>query len=206
MGNMRTEDGSGVGSFSTILRNLSPSTTYYVRSYAKNTNGVVVYGDEVSFSTTTNLFIGASHAGGIIFYLDSTGQHGLVCAPFDQPGVSWGCIGTNIFNTSTAIGSGASNTALILSGCAFRPIAASVCADLVLNGYSDWYLPSLDELQLMYNRLRLQGLGGFDKHWYWSSSQFNHNGAYFVYFSVAGYSGYYDKNYSDQGVRAVRTF
>jgi uncharacterized protein (TIGR02145 family) len=53
MGNMRTEDGSGVGSFSTILRNLNPSTTYYVRSYAKNSNGVVVYGDEVSFSTGT---------------------------------------------------------------------------------------------------------------------------------------------------------
>ena len=53
MGNMRTEDGSGVGSFSTILRNLSPSTTYYVRSYAKNSNGVVVYGNEVSFSTGT---------------------------------------------------------------------------------------------------------------------------------------------------------
>jgi hypothetical protein len=206
MGNMRTEDGSGVGSFSTILRNLNPSTTYYVRSYAKNSNGVVVYGDEVSINTMSTPLIGSNYAGGIVFYLDSTGQHGLVCAPFDQPGVSWGCIGTNIFNTSTAIGSGASNTALILSGCAFRPIAASVCADLVLNGYSDWYLPSHDELQLMYNRLRLQGLGGFDKNWYWSSSQFNHNGAYFVYFSVAGYSGYYDKNYSDQGVRAVRTF
>jgi uncharacterized protein (TIGR02145 family) len=51
MGNMRTENGSGVGFFSTILRNLSPSTTYYVRSYAKNTNGVVVYGDEVTFTT-----------------------------------------------------------------------------------------------------------------------------------------------------------
>jgi uncharacterized protein (TIGR02145 family) len=53
MGNMRTEDGSGIGSFTTILRNLNPSTTYYVRSYAKNSNGVVVYGDEVSFSTGT---------------------------------------------------------------------------------------------------------------------------------------------------------
>ena len=53
MGNMRTENGSGVGSFSTILRNLNPSTTYYVRSYAKNLQGVVVYGNEVSFSTGT---------------------------------------------------------------------------------------------------------------------------------------------------------
>jgi uncharacterized protein (TIGR02145 family) len=50
---MRTEDGSGVGSFSTILRNLNPSTTYYARCYAKNTAGVVVYGNEVTFTTTS---------------------------------------------------------------------------------------------------------------------------------------------------------
>jgi len=53
MGSMRTEDGSGVGSFSTILRNLNPSTTYYARCYAKNTAGVVVYGNEVTFTTTS---------------------------------------------------------------------------------------------------------------------------------------------------------
>jgi uncharacterized protein (TIGR02145 family) len=53
MGNPRTEEGSGIGSFTTILRNLSPSTTYYARSYAKNSQGVVVYGNEVSFSTGT---------------------------------------------------------------------------------------------------------------------------------------------------------
>jgi uncharacterized protein (TIGR02145 family) len=51
MGNMRTEDGSGVGSFTSILRNLSPTMTYYARSYAKNSNGVVVYGNEVTFTT-----------------------------------------------------------------------------------------------------------------------------------------------------------
>ena len=55
MGNMRTEDGSGVGSFTSILRNLSPTMTYYARSYAKNTNGVVVYGNEVRFTTTASL-------------------------------------------------------------------------------------------------------------------------------------------------------
>jgi uncharacterized protein (TIGR02145 family) len=53
MGNARTEDGVGIGPFTTILRNLSPSTTYYARSYAKNSQGVVVYGNEVSFSTGT---------------------------------------------------------------------------------------------------------------------------------------------------------
>jgi uncharacterized protein (TIGR02145 family) len=53
MGNPRTEEGSGIGSFTSTLRNLSPSTTYYARSYAKNSQGVVVYGNEVSFSTGT---------------------------------------------------------------------------------------------------------------------------------------------------------
>jgi uncharacterized protein (TIGR02145 family) len=51
MGNPRTEEGSGIGSFTSTLRNLSPSSNYYVRSYAKNSQGVVVYGNEVSFST-----------------------------------------------------------------------------------------------------------------------------------------------------------
>ena len=55
MGDQRTEDGSGIGSFNTVLRGLNPSTTYYARSYAKNSNGVVVYGNEVSFTTSVSL-------------------------------------------------------------------------------------------------------------------------------------------------------
>jgi uncharacterized protein (TIGR02145 family) len=55
MGNQRTEDGSGTGSFNTVLRDLTSSTTYYARSYAKNSNGVVVYGNEVSFTTIASL-------------------------------------------------------------------------------------------------------------------------------------------------------
>ena len=55
MGNSRTEDGSGIGSFNTVLRGLTSSTTYYARSYAKNSNGVVVYGNEVSFTTSSSL-------------------------------------------------------------------------------------------------------------------------------------------------------
>jgi uncharacterized protein (TIGR02145 family) len=53
MGNTRTEEGSGIGSFTSTLRNLSPSTTYYARSYAKNSQGVVVYGNEVTFTTSS---------------------------------------------------------------------------------------------------------------------------------------------------------
>jgi hypothetical protein len=114
-----------------------------------------------------------TYAGGIVFDLDSTGQHGLVCAPTDQGNYEWGCYrNMSIPNTSISIGTGSSNTINIVSGCLQRPIAASVCSDLVLNGYSDWFLPSQGELQLMYSRLDSQGLGGFNTWgWYWSSTQ-----------------------------------
>jgi uncharacterized protein (TIGR02145 family) len=198
-----TNDGTGTGVYTSTLVGLTFSTTYYVRAYATNSVGTA-YGNEVTF-TTSPLSIGMSYAGGIIFHLDSTGQHGMVCAPVDQGNYEWGgCNGTAIPNTSTAVGSGATNTASIMAGCGQRPIAASVCADLVLNGYSDWYLPSSGELQLMYNRLHLQGLGGFGGSWYWSSSQFNTYHAWYLDRANGGVYYYY-KNYDAQ-VRAVRTF
>jgi hypothetical protein len=143
----------------------------------------------MSFTTTTApaLAIGMSYAGGIIFDLDSTGQHGLVCAPSNQGNFQWGCYGTDIPNTSTAVGTGATNTAYIVAGCAERPIAASVCADLVLN------------------RLHLQGLGGFGAVWYWSSSQHYPNYAWSMNF-VHGNVFYANKNDNSGQVRAVRAF
>ena len=48
--------------------------------------------------------------------------------------------------------------------------SAKLCQDYESNGYSDWFLPSRDELKLMYINLKVQGLGGFSKDRYWSSS------------------------------------
>jgi hypothetical protein len=160
----------------------------------------------MSFTTTTApaLAIGMSYAGGIIFDLDSSGQHGLVSAPSDQGAYAWGCHGTDIPNTSTAVGTGATSTANIVAGCTQRPIAASVCADLVLNGYSDWYLPSIGEVQMMYSRLYLQGLGGFGGGWYWSSSQGSPGNAWLMHFTNGDVYGGYKGD--DLQVRAVRAF
>jgi hypothetical protein len=169
-----TNDGAGTGVFTSTLTGLTPSTNYYVRAYGTNSVGTA-YGNEVSF-TTSPLSIGMSYAGGIIFYLDSTGRHGLVCAPSDQGLFQWGCRGTNIIGTMYGNGTGQANTNLILSGCTVRPIAASVCDNLILNGYSDWYLPSGSDLDLMYSNLRLNNLGNFQSSngtipGYWSSTQ-----------------------------------
>jgi hypothetical protein len=201
-GNRETIEGSGSYGYSLTFTG-AMSGLVYVRAYARTSAGVY-YSNERSF-TPLILSIGSTYVGGIVFDLDSTGQHGLVCAPSDQGAYPWGCNGTDIPNTSTAVGTGATNTANIVAVCAQRPIAASVCADLVLNGYSDWYLPSIGEVQMMNSRLHLQGLGGFGGSWYWSSSQ---NGPFNAWTMVFGngYVSYNGKNGSVIQVRAVRAF
>jgi uncharacterized protein (TIGR02145 family) len=199
-----TYEGSGLGSFTTTLTGLSPLGTYYARAYATNSVGTS-YGNEIVFSTSIS--IGDTYGGGIVFYIDGTGQHGLISAPSNQGRIVWGCYGSNLMgNFSTALGSGLSNTNFILNGCLARPIAASVCADLVLNGFDDWFLPSRDELSLMYNNLSQQGIGNFSTgDWYWSSSQIDANGAWPVNFHT-GSIGEDPSKSNGLIVRAVRAF
>jgi hypothetical protein len=109
----------------------------------------------------------------------------------------------------TAIGFGKQNTQIIvdrLRGLGEKNRAAQICATLDINGYKDWFLPSKDELDLMYKNLKQKGLGGFGGSWYWSSSQYE-NGILFAWaqnFSDGSqYSGSKDKTYL---VRAVRAF
>ncbi len=148
--------------------------------------------------------IGQSYGGGIIFYIDGTGQHGLISATTNQNTgtASWGCSSTYI-NTSTAIGAGQANTTLILNGCITADIAARICNDLVLNGYSDWFLPSKDELNQMY--LHKDAIGGFASEHYWSSSEYSANNAWYQSFAN-GDSGAIIKPQPNYHVRAVRTF
>ena len=130
--------------------------------------------------TSTNLNgcplqIGQTYQGGIIFYLDGNGG-GLIAAPSDQGMVEWGCSGTLISGADgTAIGTGYQNTIDILAGCTTSGIAADICANLTLNGYSDWFLPSAYELEYMYLNISqgsaLGNIGGFVDDSYWSSTE-----------------------------------
>ncbi len=214
-----TVDGSGTGSFVSTLNNLAPTTTYYTRAYATNAVGTA-YGSVVSFSTTLSLptvSLGLNHAGGIVFYIDQTGQHGLVCAPFDQGIAPWGLYGVDVQGTSTAIGTGAQNTAIIMAynnsgwGALNTASPAIMCDTLTLNGYSDWYLPSLDELNRLYFVLHLNGLGNFNgsgalySGYYWSSSQMNWHQSYNMRFND-GNAGNMNFRFYDGNVRAIRSF
>ena len=168
-------------------------------------------------SCTYTLAIGDTHQGGIIFYLDGNGG-GLIAAPSDQSsGAEWGCYGTAISGADgMAIGTGNQNTIDIVNANCFpynigNPIAANICANLTLGGYSDWFLPSIDELNEMFlnigqgNALGLGNIGGFANFsFYWSSTEYDNVIAWIQDF----YNGIQVFNYKDNlnGVRAVRAF
>ena len=109
-------------------------------------------------------------AGGIVFYVTASGMHGLEAAPEDQGVAPWGCIDRVLEGAEeNAIGTGAQNTAHILAGCPYTGIAARLANDYSYNGYSDWFLPSKDELNEMQANQMI--IGGFvDFGFYWSSS------------------------------------
>ena len=83
--------------------------------------------------------------------------------------------------------------------------AASACDNLTSSGYTDWYLPSKDELDMMYVNLHLQGLGGFANNYYWSSTEYDILNAWFQNFA-SGYQDGGNKASSYVVVRAVRAF
>lgn len=173
-------DTSSAKYFDIFLDELTPGTTYYMRAYAENADGVG-YGNEVSFTTQSpaNIKVGQWLQGGYIFYVDPTGEHGLICAPSDIDYTDWGC-NSNV-TTSSEVGSGLSNSLAIDKECPSS--SASKC--LLYKGIEgEWYLPSIDEWKLIYENLVL------GKFWsakssadYWTSTQANASSAFTMSFS-----------------------
>ncbi|KAB1065592.1 DUF1566 domain-containing protein [Salibacter halophilus] len=200
--------GSGTGNFSLNLSNLNGGQTYYVRAYATNGAGTN-YGNEVSFTMASAYSIGSTGpAGGIVFYDKGSYSNGwryLESSTTDQSTNSqWGCSGTNLPGASgSGYGDGYQNTQDIVAGCG-GTIAASIANNLNLNGYSDWFLPSRNSLDLMYQNLFQSGLGNFAVDTYWSSTEASSISGYAYNFYSGGVV--VNNKVVNYRVRAIRRF
>lgn len=163
----------------------------------------------VAVELTTH-YVGELFGGGAIFYVDETGQHGLIVSPVD---ISSNYIWSNV--SSTAIGSsarstwdGKSNTAAIIEQPSHTRSAALLCTNYRGGDYSDWYLPAIDELNKLYNSRyevnKVLGTNGIKLDYYSSSTEVSASTA-MASFAV-GDVNEGDKDHAGYVVRAVRTF
>jgi hypothetical protein len=121
---------------------VQPGTTGATPAYNSSLNAIFA---SFEYPDVTCLkAVGDLTEGGIVFYIDETGEHGLVAATEDLASTyEWGCHGTTISGADgQSIGTGLQNTLDIVSGCSQTPIAASLALAYQSEGYSDWYLPS----------------------------------------------------------------
>jgi hypothetical protein len=206
-----TSNGVGIGSYTSSITGLSQNTTYYVRSYATNSVGTA-YGNELSFTTcgTPIYSIGQSVAGGIVYYVDCSGQHGLIVSTVDlATNIAWGCSGTLVGASGSAIYTGLANTNAILAGCSTAGIPARLCADYTaggqnLPGFTNWYLPSVTELQLMKASGLVSPPSSLYTHWSSTEGTATTASGWFFY---GNYQQSILKTYANQNVvRAVRAF
>ena len=148
--------------------------------------------------------VGAYFQGGIVVTYNQNTGVGTICTLEDIGEEAWGTEGVFITGANSA-SNGQLNTTAILAQEALRPIAASICDNLVINGYDDWFLPAPLQLSFMYSNLHLNGLGNFSTvNPYWSSRQLDTGDAITFDFSNgttpgAGKSDFYL-------VRAMRSF
>jgi len=172
--------------------------------------GTGTVGNPYTVSVTgCNLSIGDTHQGGIIFYLDGTGCHGLVAKATDETvSYQWSSTNFSVWAWAAGIYGGAQNTKKSIAFAASF-INSSTCpaasiASQSFGGYGDWYLPSKDELDMMYVNLYLQGIGSFTGFNYWSSTENDFSSAWKQGFGNGGQNTN-SKNIANY-VRAIRSF
>ena len=169
--------------------------------------------------------IGSKYEGGTVFYLDKTDKHGLVCADKDFGKALWGGFG-EISSNGKGLNSGLDNTQKIALRARLQKViikkgffsntyetkrinnAASICMGSQIDGYEDWYLPTVYELGLIYSALfKKQKTNSvrFKKVSYWSSEETNSSEAKCFNFKT----GYVEPNINketEHNIIAVRKF
>lgn len=209
--NSKTIDGSGTGTYTSLITGLTLGNYYFVRAYAKN--GInTYYGNEIKFRAVK---IGDNFQGGKIAYILKPGDpgfipgatKGIIAATSDQSSaIQWynGSYTSFAMPTSSELYQGSTNTNTIVNKQGAGNYAAKLCYDLSLNGYDDWFLPSKDELNQLY--INKASIGVFADQYYWSSTEVATNVSYA--YRQSFYNGLSSSSTKNQTyhVRAIRYF
>ena len=162
-------------------------------------------------------YIGEEFGGGVVFHLwkDALGvEHGLI---IDKTDLSTAQVWSNI--DSTLIGpsaqsswDGLSNSNAIVGQAGHTSSASALCLNSTNGAQSDWYLPSVQELNMLWNNYytvarsltQISGATQLQPAFYWSSTEIDYAYAWYFYFNN-GNADYYYKDEANY-VRAVRAF
>jgi len=209
--------GSTVQTSGTTANNFTGPVTYTVTAEDGSTQDYTVTVTSVDPYSLTLRDNGP--AGGFIFYINpnasNDGWKYLEAAPADQPASVWSNINSDVFGEDggTGIGDGLTNTNLIIAQSGHENSAAKVCQEYSVdrNGatYDDWFLPSLSELEEMYNELYLTGIEGFAGVTYWSSSEYTTavpNTGHGYAFREVSPGSFNDRKNKTYSVRPARAF
>lgn len=129
------------------LEKLLPGRLYYYKLFSL-ADGVLKYSEVKTFLTTCP-GLGCGPAGGRIIYLDGNGGGIEMATSFQTEASFWGCSSTKLGSTFEFVGSGATNTKEILINCEPGTLAEK-CYNYTQNGFSGYYMPSVDELALIF--------------------------------------------------------
>ena len=162
----------------------------------------------------TNTFkIGQSYGGGIIFYIDTTGIHGLIVATNDLDFIVLSCGKKSLLTykdlgtfsskpTNRSVGSGQRNTYNLVNYSGEGVYSAFLCYNLFYQDYSDWFLPSIDELNLLFKQKKL--IGEFSDGYYESSTENIENKTLYIDFTNG--TEVYDFLMKNKYARPIRAF
>ncbi|MEE9406950.1 MAG: DUF1566 domain-containing protein, partial [Polaribacter sp.] len=161
--------------------------------------------------------IGDFRDGGIVFWVDpADNTHGLVTTVSDLNSgnsITWNN-GTNVPGAeATAIGSGQANTTAIVAAQATGTYAASLCDNLSLGSYNDWFLPSSDELYQIYLNKTIinttsvaNGGANLNTLFYWTSTQDSGNANLAYILRISNGNIEVNNKLNVAWVRAIRAF
>jgi len=194
----------------TVVQSINEKDASFTNSVSASINQDFM--DRMAKSTRKQHYLGEEVGGGIVFYVDSTGENGLIVSKKDiAKNVKWSPQQATIVNAQS-FSSGLANTNSIVQQVGIGNYAAYGCDTLTINGQGNWYLPSINELSLLADaRYEVNKTLGNDASGasevlnlapYWSSTQRDESNAYFTEMGTIRYG---DKS-AVANTRAIRQF